>query len=68
MTPRSEKFFAVDKGSIHDSILQVLSQSKKPMKVDEITEKVLKIKKISGKTPGKTVSSIFGFGMPIGFP
>ena len=58
MINKSEEFLAVKKGSIHDLILQVLLHSKKPTKVDEITEKVLKVKKINSKTPGKTISSI----------
>ena len=58
MSDRIEEFFTVRKGSIHDSVLQVLLQSKKPMKVSEITKKVLKIKKINSKTTSNTISSI----------
>ena len=44
--------------SIHGAILKVLSNARRPLIVSEITEKVLKIKKIYGKTPHKTISSI----------
>ena len=58
MLDRIEEFFAVRKGSVYDSVLQVLSQSQRSMKVNEITKKVLKIKKINSKTPSNTISSI----------
>ena len=46
------------KESIHNSILQVMSKSKKSIRVNEITKKVLAKRKIKGKTPAKTISAI----------
>lgn len=58
MTEKDGKLSAVETGSIHDIILRVLLKSQKPMKVREITKKVLELKKIKSKTPTNTISSI----------
>ncbi len=41
--------------SIHGIVVKILKQSKKPMRVRDITDKVLKIKKIKSKTPRNSV-------------
>ncbi|BDQ30599.1 hypothetical protein NZNM25_07590 [Nitrosopumilus zosterae] len=41
--------------SIHGIVVRILKQSGKPMRVKDITEKVLKIKKIHSKTPMNSV-------------
>ena len=58
MRRRNEKFFLVQKDSIHSTILQIMQKSKNPMSVSEITKKVMTKRKINSETPQKTVSSI----------
>ena len=41
--------------SIHGIVVKILKQSKKPMRVRDITDKVLKIKKIKSQTPLNSV-------------
>jgi len=43
--------------TIHGIVIKILKQSGKPMRVREITDKVLKIKKIKSKTPLNSVSA-----------
>ena len=44
--------------SIHSNILVIMTRSKRPMTVDEITNEIIKNNKTMGKTPEKTISSI----------
>ena len=41
---------------IHGMAINILKNSGKPMKVEDITEKILRVKKLNGKTPNNTVS------------
>ena len=56
LTEKSTKRFR--KNSCHDLALKALANSGKPMTVAEITQAILKTKKMSGRTPGSTISSI----------
>ena len=46
------------KNSIHQIVVNILSKSKKPLSVTEITEKAKQHYSFSGKTPQKSVSAI----------
>lgn len=41
--------------TLHGIVVKILKQSKKPMRVCDITDKVMKIKKIQSKTPLNSV-------------
>jgi len=46
---------------IHGLAIKILKNSNRPMQVEEITEKIMKIRKIRGKTPGNSVSNCLQF-------
>jgi len=41
---------------IHGLAIKVLKNSNRPMKVEDITERIMKFRKIGGKTPNNSVS------------
>jgi|APSaa5957512535_1039671.scaffolds.fasta_scaffold102018_2 hypothetical protein len=44
--------------SLHDIVIDILKQYAEPMRAHDITDKILKIRKINGKTPNNSVVSI----------
>jgi len=46
------------KGGIHYTVVSILKNAKRPMSVKEITDRVLRVRRIKGKTPGNTVSGV----------
>jgi len=41
----------------HGLAIKILKKSRRPMEIQEITDKILKVKKAKGKTPDNTVSN-----------
>jgi hypothetical protein len=44
--------------SLHKSIIQILEQEGRPMRVNEITKKILEKRRIASNTPQNTISAI----------
>jgi len=55
---RFEPTRGVLRESIHGTILKILSNSNRPMHVEEITKKVLQKRRTHSAYPNKTISSI----------
>ena len=41
----------------HGLAIKILKKSRRPMKVEEITDKILRVKRVKGKTPNNSVSN-----------
>ena len=47
--------------SFHGLAISILKNSNRPLTVKEITERILRVKRIKGKTPNNTVNSILQY-------
>ena len=49
------------KQSFHGLAISILKNSNRPLTVEEITERILRVKRIKGKTPNNTINSILQY-------
>jgi len=47
--------------SYHGLAISILQKARRPLTIPEIAEKILKIKKVKGKTPNNTINNVLQY-------
>jgi hypothetical protein len=58
MTSGKINYTSIHNHSYHHYVIQILKKEKKPMSAMQLSKKIEKLKKVTGKTPNATIRSV----------